>query len=361
MNNGWLMAALLAPVVGVGRAQDTSPLDDAQRAAVVEDIGRTLTEGYIYADVGEKLAQHLRARLAAGAYESLTDRAAFAGLLSKDLFAMSNDKHLRIMPTRSSAGAASGRGGRRMVRRGGGAGGAQGGNSPGGGSWPGMPDFRRVNHGFQELRLLEDNVGYLDLRLFSPSPEARARVDASMAFFDGVDALIIDLGRNGGGAGTIVTYLSAYFFDEPTHLVDTFQRGMDEPSQRWTDKKIAGRPRPNLPVFLLTSPRTGSAAESFAFGLKVNNRVMTVGQRTAGAGHFGDNMRPLAHGFEMFLPIGRAYDPATGKGFEGEGVAPDVEVPYTDALREAHAMAVESGREYRQFLEEKDGDTPGKR
>lgn len=348
MKNTWLMLVLPALMVGTGSAQETKTLDEEQRTAVVADIGRTLVDGYIYADIGKQLAEHLESRLADGAYDSLSDRSAFAGQLTTDLYAMSSDKHLRIMATRSSSAAAPAGGGRRVMRRGGGAGGGAG----QGGAWPGMPDFRRVNHGFQELRILEGNVGYLDLRLFSPSPEALARVDASLAFFDGVDALIIDLGKNGGGAGTIVTYLSAYLFDEPTHLLDRFQRGMEEPMQRWTDEKIAGRPRPDLPVFLLTSSRTGSAAESFAFGLQVTERVTLVGERTAGAGHFGDNMRPLAHGFEMFLPIGRAYDPATGKGFEVEGITPDVEVSYADALREAHVMAVDAGSEYSLFLED---------
>ena len=365
-----LMATPWTLMAGLASAQDSSALDAAQRAAVVRDIGSHLIEGYIYADVGKQLAQHLEDRLAEGAYDLLANRNAFAGQLTTELFAISNDKHLRINPVQSGRGAASATPGRRIVRRGGAAGGAAGQGqrgvaAPGGGSWPGMPDLARMNHGFQELRILEGNVGYLDLRMFSPSPEARVRVDALMTFFDGVDAMIIDLGRNGGGAGTIVTYLSAYFFREPTHLLDTFQRGMDEPSQRWTDETVAGRLRPDLPIFLLTSSRTGSAAESFAFGLKVTERVTIVGETTAGAGHFGNGMRPLAHGFEMFLPVGRAYDPATGEGFEAVGVAPDVEVPYDDALNEAHAMAVDAGREFRLFMEEQQGgestDTPGGR
>ena len=102
--------------------------------------------------------------------------------------------------------------------------------------------------------------------------------------------------------------------------------------------------------------RVLSAAESFAFGLQVTERVTIVGERTAGAGHFGDTMRPLAHGFEMFLPIGRTYDPATGKGFEVDGVAPDYEVPYAKALKKAHALAREEAANYRSYREKMESE-----
>jgi C-terminal processing protease CtpA/Prc len=37
----------------------------------------------------------------------------------------------------------------------------------------------------------------------------------------------------------------------------------------------------------------------------------------------------------MFLPSGRTYDPETDKGWEAEGIAPDIEVPYSQALERA--------------------------
>ncbi len=35
------------------------------------------------------------------------------------------------------------------------------------------------------------------------------------------------------------------------------------------------------------------------------------------------------------MPGGRTYDPKTGKGWEAEGIAPDVEAPYAGALGRA--------------------------
>ena len=57
---------------------------------------------------------------------------------------------------------------------------------------------------------------------------------------------------------------------------------------------------------------------------------------TAGAGRFGGFV-DLPHGFRAFVPIGRTYDPDTGLGWEGRGVAPDIAVPADDALAAALA------------------------
>ena len=142
---------------------------------------------------------------------------------------------------------------------------------------------------------------------------------------------MIDLGRNGGGGPWMVRYLSGFFFAAPTHLTDTWMRGMDEPRERWT---LDGQPTDafvDKPVVILTSGNTFSAAESFTFGLKINDRVTLVGERTGGGGHFGDDVR-LNDDLRMFLPRGRTYDPETGEGWEAQGIEPDVEVGYGEAL-----------------------------
>ncbi len=112
---------------------------------------------------------------------------------------------------------------------------------------------------------------------------------------------------------------------------------MAQPHERWTRDSVPGKRMPNVPVFILTSRNTFSAGESFTFGLKVTGRATLVGERTGGGGHFG-RVIPLGEGFQMFLPVGRTYDPRTDKGWEGEGIAPDVDVPQERALERALAL-----------------------
>jgi retinol-binding protein 3 len=158
-----------------------------------------------------------------------------------------------------------------------------------------------------------------------------------MEMLKDVRALIIDLGRNPGGDAPAVTHLSTYLFAEPTHLVNRWARGMSNPTERWTLESVPGKQLAGIPVYVLTSKRTFSAAESFTFSLRVTGRAIVVGEPTGGGGHFGTG-RSLPHGFQMFLPVGRTYDPRTDKGWEAEGIQPDIEVPYGDALETAIAQ-----------------------
>jgi C-terminal processing protease CtpA/Prc len=89
-----------------------------------------------------------------------------------------------------------------------------------------------------------------------------------------------------------------------------------------------------VPVYLLTSRRTISAAESFAFGLRIKRQVTIVGEPTAGGGHFGEFVQ-LPGGYLMFLPRGRTYNPRTNEGWEASGLRPDVQVPAARALSRA--------------------------
>ena len=86
-----------------------------------------------------------------------------------------------------------------------------------------------------------------------------------------------------------------------------------------------------IPVYVLTSRRTASAAEHLALAMKTSGRAEIVGETTRGAGHYGDEIE-LAGGFSLFIPYGDTVDPKSGKGWEASGVAPDVAVPATQAL-----------------------------
>jgi C-terminal processing protease CtpA/Prc len=56
-----------------------------------------------------------------------------------------------------------------------------------------------------------------------------------------------------------------------------------------------------------------------------------IGRATAGANHFGGD-QDLGGGYSVFLPVGRSYDPKTGKDWEGVGILPDIYVAPEQAL-----------------------------
>jgi DNA-binding MarR family transcriptional regulator len=318
------IATVAALCIGAASASAQAPAPPSR--VVVQAIADSLVGGYIYEATGRTFADSLRSMIAAGHFDTLRGEP-LANEVTSILQRIRPDRHLGIRfnaPTGSPAA-----GPVRVRTRP---------SNPG----PANPSDP-LRFGFARVDRLPGNIGYLDVRGFSSEPEALRFADSVMATFADVRALIIDLGQNRGGGPEMVRLLSTYLFDRPTHLVSSFARGMSEPSERWTLPQVRGARLPSVPVFVLTSRATISAAESFTFGLKVHDRITIVGEPTAGGGHFGDVIS-LPGGFSMFLPRGRTYDPRTNAGWEATGIQPDVSVPYDQALDRALEMAREEGR-----------------
>jgi DNA-binding MarR family transcriptional regulator len=310
------MAGLLfvALVGSESTIQAQSTVDAKFRSAVVEAIADSLIGGYIYEDRARAFADSLRAALRAGRFDEAHDVAALNMQLNQFLRRITNDKHLSVGYGAGPAASSRSVPVRRTT------------------SAPNAPSSD--THGIERFEILPGNVGYIEIRGFSGDPGARLRIDSIMAQFANIGALVLDVRRNMGGGPELIRHLSTYLFDKPTHLVSSFARGMAAPQERWTLDSVPGKRLTSIPVYVLTSPRTFSAAESFTFGLKVTGRATLVGERTGGGGHFG-RFAALPEGFRMFLPYGRTYDPRTEKGWEAEGIQPDVAVPADQALERA--------------------------
>jgi C-terminal processing protease CtpA/Prc len=206
-----------------------------------------------------------------------------------------------------------------------------------------MREMGRVrNYGFQKVERLAGNVGYLELLMFSGDPDAQETAVAAMNFLGNVDALIVDLRRNGGGSPamiqTLLTYLVA---PEDRLLFNTFFRRGEERIAQWhTSAYVPGRRLHGKPVYVLISNRTGSAAEEFAYDVQTHELGTLVGATTVGAANPGGFFRLHDH-FGAFIATGRAINPVTNTNWEGVGVKPDVAVAPEGALREAHVLALQ--------------------
>jgi len=319
---GVMLQLAVGTMGGADPAMNTQqPIGDEQKVEVLGTVASSLRDGYVFEDKGNQLAQDIEQAAKENRFAKAATLAEFVSQVNTYLYEISNDKHLRI----GFGSAGSGRGGpTRVVKV------ADGSTPPPAHGAPG-DHGSGGNYGFREAKVLDGNIGYLDLGMFAGDDSAKATADEAMLKLADTDALIIDLGRNGGGGPWMVRYLSGFLFPKKTHLTDTMARGMDAPAERWT---LEGQPTDafhDKPVYVLISGRTFSAAESFTFGLTINDRVTLVGERTGGGGHFGEDVS-LDKNLRMFLPVGRTYDPATGKGWEAEGIAPDIEVAYSEAL-----------------------------
>ena len=188
--------------------------------------------------------------------------------------------------------------------------------------------------------MLSRGVGYLKLNGFSGAPKAGETAAAAMNFLAGSKALIIDLRENGGGSPDMIQILSTYLFDgDLVHLNSFYYRPSDETTQRWTLPYVPGDRLANSDVYILTSGNTFSAAEEFTYNLKNLKRAKIIGETTGGGAHPG-GMMPASEYFAVFVPSGRAINPITNTNWEGVGVAPDIDIPASEALDKAHYLAV---------------------
>jgi hypothetical protein len=309
------------------RDDSAKPIDAAVAAKVVQTLADKLDSDYVFPETAKKMSAALREKVASKGYDAVTSGQALARQLTDDLQAIAKDKHLRVnfsahMP-----------------------------QPPSGGPTPEMRKrmesmSRRMNSAFVKVERLPGNIGLLELRGFSDRKGADDTAAAAMNFLAGTDALIIDLRQNGGGSPKMVQLMCSYLLpaEKPTHLNTMYYRKGDRTEEFWTVKDLAGKRYLDRDVYVLTSRRTFSGAEEFAYNLKNLKRATIVGETTGGGAHPG-GMVPLGENFAAFIPTGRAINPITKTNWEGTGVQPDVEVEAGKALDTARELAVKKLRE----------------
>ena len=296
----------------------------------------------IYVDEIKAIAMRnvLRENLKSGKYFALATPDQLAGELTQDLLKSSNDKHFRVVPP--AAGGQSGP--MRMVM-------------PGGD----YSQFSYDNFFFRKVEILPGNVAYLEIQQFVPAQHAAALITAAMTFIANADAVIIDLRKCVGGSPATVAQLAGYFFESPVLLNVTEIRQRNQRSEEWTSKTtFAGREiyrneagktlerevnanyskLTKVPLYILTSNFTFSAAEMFAYSMQAQGRAKVTGETTGGGGH---GIRPvsLSGGYRVMLPFVRPVNPITKTGWEAVGVKPDINSSASEALRVAHLNALD--------------------
>ena len=329
----YALVCLLLVARAVGWPQPAPVLDDAARTKIVQEAARLLEERYVFPDIGKKCGDHIRAQLAEGAFADLTDPGVFARKLTEELQSVSHDKHMRV--SARQMGGAAGRSVDPVVQR-----------------HRMTRSMAERNFGIARAEVMEDNVGYLELTGFPPVELTRPTAVAAMKFLENVDALIIDLRRNGGGSPSSIQFITSYFFGTRTHLNSLYWREGNRTEEFWTLDSIEGKRRPDLPLFVLTSGYTFSGGEEFAYNLKTRKRATLIGQTTGGGANPGAFFM-LDPPVGMFIPTGRAINPVTGDNWEGKGVEPDVKADSAQALDVAYAQAKVAAEEQRTAEEQR--------
>jgi len=322
-----LLAAGMA-VVPILAPPPAYAADEASANQIAETYAALLERDYVYPETGKRYAAAIRAGIAAGRYASLTGEA-LGQAIDKDVNAVSPDGHLRLRtPEGAPAAAAPAPGAAAPVRR------------P-----PKVP--------VEQAGWIAPGIAFIRFNVFPQDAAVTAQAAKFMADHADAKAIIFDIRTHNGGGLDQMDVIFPWLFAEPTRLVTMATRASVDARggspidglasmrvvkgdagmvarEHWATPNADTRLR-DAKVYVLTSGASASAAEHFSLAMKHTGRGTLVGAPTAGANHFGSG-EELGGGYGAFIPVGRTYDPTTGKDWEGDGVQPDIAVAPADAL-----------------------------
>ncbi|NOU52195.1 S41 family peptidase [Pseudoalteromonas sp. JBTF-M23] len=288
----------------------------------ITKLSTLLEEHYVFEDVAKQTTAKLKAEFEAGKFAQYHDAEGFAMALTEWLQTQAKDRHLRVRvnPSSDNVIGAKARFEDSLLK----------------------PLNRGASsQGVLEVSMLEGDIGYLQLNSFRGLEDTKAYLDAAMTVLSSAQAIIIDLRKNGGGSPFTVQYLCSYFFDKKLLLNSLYYREEDETRDFYVLDDVSGKKLTDIPLYILTSKRTYSAAEEFSYNMRTRERATLVGETTGGAANPG-GMFPVNETFRTFIATGTAINPVTKTNWETVGVEPHVKVAPEQALDKAIALAKEA-------------------
>jgi carboxyl-terminal processing protease len=209
--------------------------------------------------------------------------------------------------------------------------------------------FKPNNSNISYWSVKNYNIGYICIKTFNVKSGTFVYADNSFLVIDDIisqfkdkDGIIIDLRGNGGGLPANVETLAGRFTDKRRLYIKL--RSKNGPGKNdfsdWIDYYIEpkGSEQFLIPIVVLTSKSTGSAAEWFTLAMKTLPNTTIVGDTTAGC--FSPKVeRELPNGWSFTLSSKLAVS-ADMVQYEGFGIPPDLTVLNTknDLANERDAM-----------------------
>jgi hypothetical protein len=293
-----------------------SGLDAAERQSVIEAAAMNLREHYVDRQMGARVADSLLGQERNGGYDGISDKSAFADLVTHKMRSMSHDMEVALVYSEQ-----------RLPM------------TAGGPTAQQLAGYRQAmeqsNCTFEKIEILPGNIGYFKLDSFPDPSVCRSKAASAMAGLNHADAVIFDLRDNRGGYPEMTLLIASYLFDRPEHWYNPRE---DTTQQSLTRSPVAGSMLADKPVYILTSPATASGAEQFTYDLKMLRRATVVGEKTAGAEHAGAFLRIDDH-FGIAIPEVRPINPYSNNGWSVVGVEPDVKTNVPDPLNAAENLA----------------------
>jgi carboxyl-terminal processing protease len=183
-----------------------------------------------------------------------------------------------------------------------------------------------------EWRVLEQDpsIGYIHIRLFTertPRELERALQDLKGA---GAARLILDMRDNPGGLLDAAVAVTSQFLRDGVVL---YEDRKDEPEKSYVVTQ--GGAALDQPLVVLVNHGTASASEIVSGALQDRQRGPLIGERTYGKGSV-QLVYDLSDKSSLHVTVARWFTPKRQR-IDGQGLTPDIELPLSDADRQAGA------------------------
>jgi retinol-binding protein 3 len=309
--------------IGIVSAQKNSFISTKEKVAIINKTIELLYENYIFPERIKLIDKFIQQKLNRGGYDSLNKSIAFLESFERDLQEQANDQHigLGLDPGRVKqiiADSQTEKSGQKQVDT---------------DEW--LQKMKFENFRLRKVERLDGNVGYFSFLNFPPLESSKLSLVGAMNFIRFSNAIIIDLRDNGGGHSESMDYLLSYFLQDSVQITEMKYRKDNKAVKSYTvkDNLIIKIPQ-DIPLYILVSNKTSSAAEGFAYTLQQYKRAIIVGEQTKGEGNPGE-LFVINEELYIMIPTIEAINPVSNKSIDRIGVTPDIQIVSAKALAKA--------------------------
>lgn len=322
----FLIGALSMVFASVSTAQKDISLTELEKQQVIDSFSKILNRNYVYADKAILMSRLIQQTHQKKGYENVNNPRQWAQQITKEIRAIEQDHHLSVRFDPDLE--ASIRIFEATLEK----------------ETTDLGKEKSQNFFFRKAEILKGNIGYINFTNFADTNYlSRKTVQAAFQFIANADALILDLRNNFGGRPEMEKEIAGYFFNQPQQTGRTYNRILDT----WTEDWVGDQPKHSeglyltMPLYILTSKRTFSAAEGFAYNLKYLKNAILVGDTTRGGAHITRSFA-LGNGFVGFIPFTRYEHIITKTDWEGIGVVPSISISEELSLYKAQELILKN-------------------
>jgi C-terminal processing protease CtpA/Prc len=302
------------------KSLEREPIENAQikftRAQVsqsIEEIIEVLNTDYIYPEKVDALGKELRQLNRMRAIQYINNKAVFMREVGALLRRASRDGYIELLPVKRQFSM--------------------------GHDLEYQYQQQKSNFGFEQVRVLESNIGYLKINYFFQNKEAEAIAKSAFSLLQGTKAIIIDLREASEGSMEFAQYLMSYFIEPRTLLCRMIHQRQEKQHEMWSIGDIGDMGfKRDYPIFILTSSFATSAAEFFSYTLKHLNKAVIVGEQTMGVANWSQEII-VNDWLMMKLPVAIPVNPVTQSNWEDKGVIPDNKTEASSSFTLAYKLA----------------------